>query len=87
MSQGCAPARVGGKSPLRLWHVMLAVAVVCVTMALVRLDSSCAPMTPILAGSYVCGYVGMIWPGRRIWPSCAGFLFGLNLVCFVWFKV
>jgi hypothetical protein len=72
---------------LRLWHVLLAVAVLGLTMGLVRLDSSCAPMTPILAGSYVCGYVGMICPRPRIWPSCAGFLLGLNLLCFVWYKV
>jgi hypothetical protein len=74
-------------SRLRLWHVLLAVAVLGLTMGLVRLDSSCTPMTPILAGSYVFGYVGMIFPGRRIWPSCAGFLLGLNLLCFVWYKV
>jgi hypothetical protein len=87
MSQGCAPAGVRGTSRLRLWHVMLAVAVVCVSMGLVRLDSSCTPMTPILAGSYVFGYVGMICDRRRLWPSCAGFLLGLILLCFVWFKV
>jgi hypothetical protein len=75
-------------SGLRLWHLMLTVAVAGWTIALWRVDNTCCP---ILACCYICSYFGSELAGRRGWPWCVGFLLGLMLGPFglflAWFRI
>jgi hypothetical protein len=78
-------------SGLRLWHLMLAIAVAAWTITLLQCDSSCTPMTPVLACSYICSYFGSKLARRRGWPWVAGFLLGFILGPFglflAWFRI
>lgn len=64
---------------LRLWHLMIAVIAAAVLFTAVRYESSCTPISPILALLYLCGVLGIYgarWQGRR-WQT--GLLLGLLL--------
>jgi hypothetical protein len=75
-------------SRFRLWHLMLAVAVAGLTMALYNLDDS---RCPILACSCVCSYFGSCAARSRGWPWWVCFLLGFILGPFglflAWFKI
>ncbi|HEX8199297.1 MAG TPA: hypothetical protein VF590_02335 [Isosphaeraceae bacterium] len=66
-------------SEFRLWHGIVVVAASAVLFAAVRYESSCTPVSPILALLYLCGVLGIFgarWQGRR-WQT--GLWLGLLL--------
>jgi hypothetical protein len=49
----------------RLWHLMLAVAVAGLTLAVARNDDSCTPLAPILAFMELCAFLGILGAKHR----------------------
>ncbi len=58
-------------SGIRIWHMMVAVVAAAALFGAARLDegpTSCTPVAPLLALSYLCGMLGLRaarWRGRR----------------------
>ncbi len=58
-------------SGLRIWHIMVGVVAAAALFGAARLDegvTSCTPIAPLLALSYLCGMLGVCaarWRGRR----------------------
>lgn len=66
---------------LRIWHLLVAVVAAAILFALVRFDgpNSCTPIAPIVAGSYLCGIVGLCGARWRRRQPRTGLLLGLLL--------
>lgn len=58
---------------------MAVTAAVAVLLAVAKSDSSCTPVSPILLGSYVCGFLGMLGAPRRGRRWRTGLLLGMFL--------
>ncbi len=63
-------------SGLRIRHLMIVIAAAALLFAVVRADSSCCPLSPLLALAYLCGGLGMIGARRRGRRTRAGFWLG-----------